>query len=138
MRLSVFLITFSGLAWLLNQTTSPAQRFPESVSILQLIATPDQFDGKQVQVVGFLRLEFEGNALYLHKEDFDEHIYKDGVWLNIDPGIKGDAQKLNMHYIAMVGVFNARAKGHRSMMSGSLDHIKELYAWPPDIESKKP
>ena len=33
-----------------------------SVSVIQLIATPDRFDGKRVQVIGFLKFEFEGNA----------------------------------------------------------------------------
>lgn len=36
----------------------------ESVSLVQLIANPDKFDDKPVLVMGFLRLEYEGNATY--------------------------------------------------------------------------
>lgn len=38
---------------------------PLDVSMIQLIARPDDFDGEYVRVVGFYRHEFEGNALYL-------------------------------------------------------------------------
>ena len=38
-------------------------------SLIQLIATPKKFNNKQVRVAGFLQLEIEGNALYLHQED---------------------------------------------------------------------
>jgi len=43
---------------------------PEDVSLIQLIANPQAYDGKTVRITGFLHLEFEGNAIYLHNEDF--------------------------------------------------------------------
>jgi hypothetical protein len=39
------------------------------VSVVQLIANPQLFDGKKVRFVGFLRREFEGDAFYLHRVD---------------------------------------------------------------------
>jgi hypothetical protein len=48
----------------------------ELVSLVRLMATPEKYDGKAVQVVGFLRLEFEGNGLYLHQEDYEHGITK--------------------------------------------------------------
>ena len=35
----------------------------EDVSIVQLIAQPEKFEGKRVRFIGFLRIEFEGNAI---------------------------------------------------------------------------
>src|SRR6266850_7297599 len=35
------------------------------VSLLELVARPELFDGKRVRVTGYVHLEFEGNALYL-------------------------------------------------------------------------
>ncbi len=35
------------------------------VSVIRLIASPEEYDGKLVNVVGFLKVEFEGNAIYL-------------------------------------------------------------------------
>ncbi len=57
------------------------EQIPESVSLIQLIASPREWDGKLVRVIGFCRLEFEGHALYLHKQDFDQAIPNNGVWL---------------------------------------------------------
>jgi len=35
-----------------------------------LIANPKDYHGKIVRVIGFVRLEFEGNAIYLHQGDY--------------------------------------------------------------------
>jgi hypothetical protein len=62
---------FRGLSSVMQQlltiavTIGQSQTEPLHVSLIQLIANPEKYDGKQVAVVGFLRLEFEGNALYL-------------------------------------------------------------------------
>ena len=42
----------------------------EDVSMIQLIANPQVYDNKRVRITGFLHLEFEGDAIYLHREDF--------------------------------------------------------------------
>jgi len=35
---------------------------PTDVTLIQLIANPEKFDGKLIRVIGFLRLEFEGTC----------------------------------------------------------------------------
>lgn len=62
-----------GLRWLVRQGAAgvfcrayPPE--PRDVSLVQLIANPGDFHGGLVRVIGFCRLEFEGNALYLHRE----------------------------------------------------------------------
>jgi hypothetical protein len=47
------------------------------VSMVQLLATPERFHGKRVRFTGFVHLAFEGNGIYLHKEDFDHGIVHD-------------------------------------------------------------
>ena len=109
---------------------SPEQgtRFPENVSMVQLIATPEKFDGKMVAVIGFLRLEFEGNELYLHEDDYKNAISKNGIWVGTRE-VKWDADKLNMHYVLLVGTFNASNKGHMSAASASISAIGASI-WP--------
>lgn len=48
----------------------------QDVSVIQLISTPELFNGKDVRVIGFLHLEFEGDAVYVHRDDFDHAIEK--------------------------------------------------------------
>src|SRR6188472_601053 len=50
-------------------------------SIVSLLATPERYAGKTVRVHGFVRLEFEGDAIYLHKEDFDQRLTSNAIWL---------------------------------------------------------
>ena len=56
---------------------------PQDVSIVQLLATPEKFDGKLVRVIGFLCLAFEGDAVYLHREDFDHSLTQNALWVDV-------------------------------------------------------
>jgi hypothetical protein len=62
----------------------PALRATQSdvhVSLIHLIANPEAFDGKPVSVMGFFRYEFEGTALYVHREDYEHALSKNGIWV---------------------------------------------------------
>src|SRR5688572_9432758 len=60
-------------------------------SIIELIARPEVYDGKRVQVIGFVNFEFEGNGLYVSKEDWEQSIYRNGVWIDSPPGFQSDS-----------------------------------------------
>ena len=51
------------------------------VSIIQLIATPERFDGKQVFVDGILHHVFEDDTLYLDREMADHLVKTNGIGL---------------------------------------------------------
>src|SRR5262249_1764153 len=70
-----------GKAFAQGEKPGSARRQPLSVSLLQLIATPADFDGKYVRVHGFVRIEHEGTAIYLHREDAEHMLTKNGLWL---------------------------------------------------------
>jgi hypothetical protein len=75
----------------------------EGVSMVRLIATPDRYHEKWVQVIGYLNLEFEGNAIYLHREDFESGDPKNGVWVNLKMNGPDDYKVFSGHYVIMVG-----------------------------------
>jgi hypothetical protein len=110
----------------------------EVVSLVQLIATPEKYDGKTVLVIGFLRLEFEGNALYLHAEDYQHSITQNSVWVVRNAIINGQGDALNMHYVMLGGTFDAEHKGHMGLSSGSLTNIKVAELWPPHPPKRTP
>lgn len=85
-----------------------------------MIATPDKFDGKDVAVIGFLHLQFEGNELFLHREDYRNGITKNGIWVDLDSALRGDTEKLNNEYVVLAGTFSATKKGHMGATSGSI------------------
>jgi len=109
----------------------------EQVRILQLISTPAKFDGKIVQVIGFLRLEFEGNILYAHEEDYKRGITKNGLWVRRNAKIDGDTERLNLHYVILLGTFDAAHKGHMSSTSGTITNILAADPWPPAPPRKR-
>jgi hypothetical protein len=102
---------------------------PANVTLVQLIANPEKFDGKLVRVIGFLRLEFEGNVLYLHREDYDHAIFGNGIWVDVTPEMTKHREVLQMHYVLLEGIFNSKNRGHMGMWSGSLTKIQRAEAW---------
>jgi len=94
-----------------------------SVSIVQLIATPEKYDGEVVQVEGFLRLEFEGNVIYLHEDDYKHGISKNGLWIERNAKIDEKAEQLNMHYVVIEGTFHATNQGHLGLNAGAISDI---------------
>ena len=64
-----------------------------------LIANPDRVDGKLIRVIGFLRLEFEGDVLYLHREDYENAILGNGIWVSVTPALAKQKATLNMNYV---------------------------------------
>jgi hypothetical protein len=104
-------------------------RDPVNVSMIQLIANPEKYDGKMVRVIGFLRLEFEGNALYLHKEDYGHSLVGNDIWVNVSPEMMENDQKLNNKYVLLEGIFDAKRHGHMGMFAGELGNIKRAEPW---------
>ncbi|MEG9436680.1 hypothetical protein JAO29_10965 [Edaphobacter sp. HDX4] len=117
----------------LEAVQSFEQKFNEraqDVSIIELIANPLKYDGKQVQLIGFLRLEFEGNAIYLHQEDFEHAISRNAIWIDRPADLsEKQALDVNNRYIICQGTFKAGEHGHMGMFSGSLTHINRLEPW---------
>ena len=69
----------------------PAESFfAPQVSIVHLVANPEKYDGKRVQVFGYLHVRFEDSALYLSKDDADHLIGVNAVWVKYDPAAKLD------------------------------------------------
>ena len=110
----------------------------QDVSLLQLIAQPERFDGKPIRFIGFLRIEFEGNAIYLHREDFDHGISRNGVWIDIPTDMtKHQKDEVNLHYVICSGVFRAGDHGHMGMFSGAITNVRRLQLWSDEPRSTK-
>jgi len=125
-----------GLAVGAQRPQAPPQR-AAMVSLVALLARAYEYDGKTVQVVGFAHLEFEGNGLYLHREDFEQGIVKNSLWLEVS----GEQASLapTDRYVIIEGVFNARNNGHMSLRSGSIERMTRFEPWPSrkEMEDKR-
>jgi len=99
------------------------------VSLIQLIANPNRWDGKLVQVIGFINIEFEGNALYLHKEDWRRGLEKNALWLDLTLARMGELLPLRRHYVIIRGRFDGKRYGHMSLFSGEITQIDRCDPW---------
>jgi hypothetical protein len=101
-------------------------------SIINLIATPEKYEGHLVKVAGFLNFEPNGNALYLHKDDYDHGIYKNSIYINMSEDSVAKMYPHNKRYVVVEGLFSLN-QGYMNSFSGSLRDVKCLYDKPLDI-----
>jgi hypothetical protein len=108
-----------------------ADQNAQQVSIVQLIANPQAYDGKKVRLVGFLQLEFEGNGLYLHKEDYEHEITENALWVDAPPDLRKEQRDaVNTQYVICEGTFKASGHGHMGIFSGELSDVTRIEASP--------
>ena len=99
-----------------------AARAPQEVSLIELVANPARFDGKQVRVTGYLVREFEGDAIYLHRDDYDHGIRRNGLWVTFSKD-GAELRCKTLRYAFVQGKFVAKNKGHQGLWSGAIEGI---------------
>lgn len=105
------------------------QQKPVRVSLVQLVATPERYDGKQVSVVGFLVFGFEGDGLYLHKEDYDNGIDANAVRVDRTQDMSRDLEKLNRNYVQIVGAFRQEGSPFGFASEGHIVNVQKCELW---------
>jgi hypothetical protein len=125
MRIALFVLLL-GLA---GPVSTAYATDPQSVAMVSLISDPQRFDGQLIRVIAFLRLDFEGNVLYLHREDYEQAILPNGIWIALTDEQKTKAKKLSNSYVIAEGTFSSKDKGHKGMWSGSLHDVTRLDRW---------
>ncbi|WP_342332533.1 hypothetical protein [Pedobacter sp. FW305-3-2-15-E-R2A2] len=98
----------------------------KKVSIVRLIAAPDLYHKKTVQVKGFVNIDFEDCVIYLSKEDFEHGLYKNGISIDLS---KDEFKKLtgfDEQYVLLEGIFDKTNNGHMDNFSGSISHVTDI------------
>jgi len=102
------------------------------VSMVQLIADPARYSGQAIRVIGYLHLQFEGDALYLHQEDFRRAIIQNSIAISLTEAQRRAATKLNKAYVLVEGRFRAGEEGHLGLWQGTVHDVDRLSAWTVD------
>ena len=103
----------------------------QPASIIQIMANPEKYDGKAVSVIGFMHLEFEGDVIYLHKEDWVRTIVHNGIGLNVEEKSYGKFMKINNNYVVIDGIFSSKNNGHLGVFPGTITKITRVLKWNP-------
>lgn len=109
----------------------------ENVSMIQLIAAPEKYNEKTIRVIGYMHLEFEGNALYLHREDFVRAIGRNSIWIDLTESQTKPSSNLNDSYVVVEGIFSSTRKGHFGAWPGSLQ-ISKISSWVVNRSKRHP
>jgi len=102
----------------------------ESVTVFDLVTKGRALDSARVSVDGWLRIEFEGNALYATRDAFDGHREKDAVWLDLTSPKDPKLASLNGQYVRIKARFEAYEHGHLGAYAGALREINDISASP--------
>jgi hypothetical protein len=104
----------------------------EFCSIINLIATPEKYEGKRIRTEGVATIGFESTAIYLSSESAINGVGVNGIALALDPSKRSEKVKsLNMKWVLVEGVY--RRSKHETQWRGYIDDITLLYA-PKDVK----
>lgn len=131
--MKLFVVTLLFLAGsMLSGGNATAQNSADEqhyVSLVQLITTPERFNGKKVVVTGFLELRHEESLLYLHEEDNAHGILENAIGVSTNRQIRNDKEILNLKYVRIVGYFRASDRQKSPFHSGTIGNIENCRLW---------
>ena len=102
--------------------TAGSDKCVYETSIIQLLARPEVYDGKRVRLAGYIHFEFEGNGIYLHREDEQRNLFRNGFWVQVKEG-SSIAPQCQDRYVLVEGTFVSRNHGHLGLWSGAIVDI---------------
>ena len=82
-------------------------------------------------------MEFEGDAIYLHQDDYKHSIFKNGLWIDVSNDIQQKHADFDQKHVLVGGTFNAEWKGHMGLWSGSIQNISRCEARPSRQDQSK-
>lgn len=130
MKLPIYLLAFVSVSMLIGLLGArPPVDSALPVSLVALLASPEKYAGKLVYVTGYLRLEEEEDALYLGENDYLHGILRNGLWVERTKQMEKEIERLDSNYVAIVGFFSAKDRGHMSGSSGGIVRVQRCTFW---------
>ena len=122
---------------LFSEPLPPVASAPVSeVSIQELVAAPDKFNGAHVRVIAPCLIEFEGSALYATEEAQEARAAHQAVWLQLNWPLLSERRALNGKYVLVEGQFVSGLRGHEGMFHGAIVDVTRLEASSSQAEDE--
>jgi hypothetical protein len=131
---ALFLLILTAKASPLPRQTGGSSDGPKPIDVgmVALIGVPERYDGRLVRTHGFLCIEFEGDALYLHGEDYRHGLTKNSLALRLSKSQREQFKSLSLKYVLIEGTLYAKGLEQTDKWSGAIGNITRLEAWPVD------
>jgi len=98
-------------------------------SMIQLLATPDKFDGKNIVVFGFMDFDTEADLLFTSKDDYDNVILANALWIEASEEMYKAKALLNLKYVRIQGIFSAKPRGRFGSYVGAITKVGDCTPW---------
>jgi len=99
----------------------------EPVSLIRLLAEPEQYEGRKVRVSGFVTLGFEDCGLHIDETAYKAGLRRNALWLDRPNWLTEiSARRLGHRYAEVAGTFKLEQLGHLGLYSGSLTDIRSI------------
>jgi len=98
------------------------------LSLVELLTNATAYDGKRVIVGGYIHFGFEDQAIYLHRDDYDSGLSKNGLWVDWSDHL--DEKQCQDSYVLIEGTFNASDYGHLGAFSGAIKDVNKCQKLP--------
>jgi hypothetical protein len=122
----LLLITCHTPLFLISSSLSAYWGDCQTTSLIQILSSPWIYHGRNVEVKGFFRFEFENQKLYLNQDDY-EYDLPNAVWVSFgrrDFRVKKDM--LNSKYVIIRGKFDATYRSKSNSLVGGIRDIQEI------------
>jgi hypothetical protein len=124
-RLAILCILFAFIAGI----TGSQQEHGARLSLVQLIANPERYDGKLVNVTGFLTMNEEGTTLWYHETDFDHALTENALSIDRTKDMNANRERLEFNYVLIVGTFRDEKRSLRYSQTGRITNITRFELW---------
>lgn len=129
--ISIFVLSCNKKAELSEDEIKFDKRYEDmsiSVSIINLIATPEKYHDKKVLISGFLNIEFESDYIYLNKSDFENSIYKNAIGVDLDQKFRDSIihDCRNKSYVILEGTFKKIINDYYQPDCGTITKITRI------------
>jgi|GEM_PF-4743144 len=102
---------------------------PYRIPINEILKNPDVYEGTHLQVVGYLHLDWEADAIYSKKSDLKNRHYKKGLWVHVNQFKFKHSSELKNRYVIIDAVFDANDHGSGHLWGGALKSITAIKAF---------
>ncbi len=93
-------------------------------AIASILADPTRYEGRVVTLRGFVNLERDGDAIYMHVDDYRWGITANAIWLHMPQCANRAGEGVRQGYMTVVGNFTAKLHGSAENWVGEIDDIK--------------
>lgn len=106
---------------------------PIKVGMIPLLASPEKYNGKIIQTIGFLNIGSmrENDNLWFHEDDGKFSLYKNSFALDLSDDQRKQFLHLNHTYVLVTGTLHSEGAEGTKMNSGIIVDIKQIDGWQP-------